>query len=118
MTEEWKTLKQLWIENGEKPFDAVQWQGHRFHCEALSPKGDALGWDIEDRNAIYDGKEISWKFHKPKKKIMVYPALFKEMGNYFISGKHFVDRCSAEEFFGQRFIRLLLDQGVEVEVDE
>lgn len=44
-----KTLKELWDENGQKPFDAIvvlvdDGKCHKFHCTGISPSGAAVGW--------------------------------------------------------------------------
>ena len=56
-------------------------------------------------------------YEEPRKKVMVYPALYKDKaGICYIPARLFPDEATAKEYCGMgEFVRLLLDRGVEVE---
>lgn len=67
-----KSLKQLWEENGCKPFDAIR-GNHAFHCEALSPGCHAIGWDINGNHGNwFNFENKDWELITPKKKLYAY----------------------------------------------
>lgn len=60
-----KTLKELWSEAGEKPFDAVSKLGEKFHCVGISPNGRAIGWAPDGDPNWFAGEYDEWRVDKP-----------------------------------------------------
>lgn len=66
MTEKYYTLKELADEHGF-PFDAVKTTGYKFHCVAIKPNGDALGWGPVCTEH-FSSESWIWKLDKPEPK--------------------------------------------------
>jgi hypothetical protein len=67
-----KSLKQLWEENGEKPFWAESAHGY-FYTQFVSPKGMALGWTEAEELNWWNAEMKTWTLcddpTKPKMRV-------------------------------------------------
>jgi hypothetical protein len=75
-----KTLKELWIANGEKPglkVRLVEWEGASWFCvQGISPKGEFYGFDDEGdamtQGDYYDGNKEVWDFYTEPEELDTY----------------------------------------------
>ena len=75
-----RTLKELWIANGEKPglkVRLVEWEGASWFCvQGISPKGEFYGFDDEGdamtQGDYYDGNKEVWDFYTEPEELDTY----------------------------------------------
>ena len=65
---EWKTLQDLWLENGEKPIDVeIEFPTFNlYHVAAITPKGKFVSWLMSGGEVTLLPKDLRCKLHKPE----------------------------------------------------
>lgn len=119
---EYKTLKELWRQAGEKPFDAcladdnVFHKDNIFHVVTLSPDGrDAVGWSAGTYNGciIHSADSGRYRLAPPKNRLVPHwPAIRKFKGGegaFFLTDDIYSSTELAAEAWkdaGYPFVRL------------
>lgn len=110
---EYKSLRDLWKENDQKPLDAITSTGEEFHLESVSPSGAPLGWggDGEVKH-WWNGDSRIWKLDKPEPKLVPHykALLIASRGAYFETSAYYQSEEVARSDTGDGFIKLLTDQ--------
>ena len=74
----WRTLEEIWKENGEKAIDVDihSWSYcNPFHVAAKTPKGYFIGWDVEGDQTFLEYNRIATLHVPPKKKVAHWLAI-------------------------------------------
>lgn len=109
-----KTLRELWEQNGCKPFVAISNSGERFHCTGIAPSDFAVGWDSHsfvNVNVGHSADALLWSLHKPEPKLVPHwPAITttaSEDGRALTTTLYVSEHHFERSYVGDReFIRL------------
>src|SRR6185312_5548261 len=101
------------------------WERHEWFEIAGVLRHTALGFDERGevwREPVEEDDDGCWELYQPpakaKRKVMMYPALWKSDYKFGATTDFYPDSESAHKALCGSFIRLLTDRGVQVEVDE
>lgn len=114
-----KTLHQLWLDNGERPFKAVSKYSTSVHEVLAYRVGNFIGFARNERNIERPFMETNtsacWSLYvPPKKKKMIYPALFRCHGdNSWLKSNVFYSEDRLPE--SPNFVMLIMDRGIEID---